>query len=191
MGDDITLLGYSMGGAIAPAFAAAHPSRLCQLVLIAPVGLGHDLGPATRLLTNTGILGTWAMHTLYPRSFRRACESERTRPGQMVDIQIAQLTRRGFVPVVLSSLRGIMDWPMRDIHRALTETGLPVLAIWGETDDIIPLSGREALSALNRRIRLSYRLAYPAGVQSAANRLHRSVETHRVVRAQAHRLNAG
>ena len=147
--DDITLLGYSMGGAIAPAFAAAHPARLRQLVLIAPVGLGHDLGPATRLIANTGLLGTWAMHALYPRSFRRACETERGQPGNLVDLQIAQLDRRGFVPAVLASLRGIIDWPMSDTHRAIAATGLPVLAIWGAEDDIIPLSGRDALTALN------------------------------------------
>ncbi|MEB8387183.1 alpha/beta hydrolase [Rhodobacteraceae bacterium KMM 6894] len=147
--DDITLLGYSMGGAIAPTFAAAYPGRLRQMVLIAPVGLGHDLGPATRLITNTGALGTWAMHALYPRSFRHACESERGAAGQMADVQIAQLNRRGFVPSVLSSLRGIMDWPMGDTHRAIAATDLPVLAIWGADDDIIPLSGRAELSALN------------------------------------------
>lgn len=147
--DDITLLGYSMGGMIAPTFAAAYPGRLRQLVLIAPAGLGHDLGPATRLIANTGSLGTWAMHALYPRSFRRACETERALPGNLVDIQIAQLDRRGFVPAVLASLRGIMDWPMGKTHRTIAASGMPVLAIWGEADDIIPLSGRDTLAALN------------------------------------------
>ncbi|MCZ4352610.1 alpha/beta fold hydrolase [Roseovarius aestuarii] len=146
---DITLLGYSMGGAITPFFAVANQGRLRQLVLIAPAGLGHDLGPATRLIANTGFLGTWVMHAVYPRSFRRACETERALPGQIVDLQVSQLDRRGFVPSVLSSLRGVLDMPLTDTHRALAASGLPVVAIWGAQDDIIPLSGKETLCALN------------------------------------------
>lgn len=45
VGGDITLIGYSMGGAIATLFAANHPDRVRQLILLAPayMGLcGHD-----------------------------------------------------------------------------------------------------------------------------------------------------
>ena len=38
------LVGYSMGGAIAAAYAAHNPNRLNKLVLIASAGTGHNLG---------------------------------------------------------------------------------------------------------------------------------------------------
>lgn len=149
---DVTLLGYSMGGAVATAFAARHTDRLRQLVLIAPVGLGHDLGPASRLMADLGPLGTWAMLAVYGRSLRNSCEAERALASRVPDIadrQIAQLRYRGFLPAVLSSLRGILNDPLEDSHRHIAAAGLPVLALWGSEDDIIPISGKALLSDYN------------------------------------------
>ncbi|QIE46591.1 alpha/beta hydrolase [Pseudohalocynthiibacter aestuariivivens] len=148
----ITLLGYSMGGAIVPAFAARHMDQLRQIVLIAPAGLGHDLGPASRIIANTGLLGKWLMLTVYARSMRRACNAERSIPSSIAgitDVQVNQINDRGFLPAVLSSLRGILDAPLDDAHRAIATAAVPTLAIWGEEDDVIPLVGRDTLAALN------------------------------------------
>lgn len=150
--EDITLLGYSMGGTIAPCFAAQHPSMIRQLILLASAGLGQDLGPASRLLAQTGLFGSWAMLSVYGRSMRRALEAERSQtssvPG-IVDMQIAQLRHRGYLPAVLSSLRGALDADMQDAHRSVADTGIPVLAIWAQDDDVIPIAGRDMLTSWN------------------------------------------
>ncbi|MFN3207612.1 MAG: alpha/beta fold hydrolase [Roseovarius sp.] len=152
VGDDITLLGYSMGGAIAASFAAAHPDRLRQICLIAPAGLGHDLGPVADMAINRPLLGKWMMLGFYPRSLRRSLAGERglssAIPG-IVDLQIAESRKRGFAPAVLASLRGIMAEDLAPAHRAIADAGLSTLAIWGDADDVIPLSGRDRLSELN------------------------------------------
>jgi pimeloyl-ACP methyl ester carboxylesterase len=149
---DITLLGYSMGGTIAPTFAAERPGMIRQLILLAPAGLGHDLGPASRLLAQTGLLGSWAMLSVYGRSMRRALDKERSQsssvPG-IVDMQIAQLRHRGFLPAVLSSLRGALDTDMEETHRTVAKADIPVLVIWAEKDDVIPVAGRETLAEWN------------------------------------------
>ncbi|MFX0543094.1 alpha/beta fold hydrolase [Roseovarius sp. S4756] len=149
---DITLFGYSMGGIIAPGFAAENPRMIRRIVLLAPAGIGHDLGPASRLMAKTGLLGTWAMLALYGRSMRRALEAERSQasgvPG-IVDMQIAQLRYRGYLPAVLSSLRGALDADTEAVHRKLAEAGLPVLVIWAGKDDVIPIKGRDTLAEWN------------------------------------------
>ncbi|MDR9393783.1 alpha/beta fold hydrolase [Roseovarius sp. SYSU LYC5161] len=152
----VTLLGYSMGGAIATAFAAAHPDRVRQLILLAPAGLGHDLGPVARLVVNHPWLGTWLFFAFYARSYGNALEAERGLPGRvegMVDRQKAELEYRGFLPGVLRSLRGILDDDQAGHHRDIAAAKLPVLAVWGAEDDVIPLAGKDKLAACNPRAR--------------------------------------
>ncbi|WP_101067037.1 alpha/beta fold hydrolase [Roseovarius salinarum] len=151
--DAITLVGYSMGGAIATAFAARHPGRVARLVLLAPAGLGHDLGPVARLVTRRSFFADWLMRAFYARSYRGALEAERALDSHVEDIvdrQLGELRHRGFVPAVQASLRGILDEDMAPAHRAVAEAGVPVLAIWAAEDEVIPLeAGRATLAHWN------------------------------------------
>lgn len=149
---EITLLGYSMGGAIAAAFAAAQAGRIRQLVLLAPAGLGHELGPIADLAAKHDLFGRWLMLGFYPMWLRRALEAERGLPSaidDMVDRQIAETRMHGFAPAVLASLRGILSEDLEPAHRAIARAGLPVLAIWGERDEVIPLGCRDRLAEWN------------------------------------------
>lgn len=152
IGDDLTLLGYSMGGAIVTAFAAKAPKRTRQVILLAPAGLGHDLGPIASLVANHKWLGSWLMMAWYGRSYRQALEEERgiqSAIPDIVDRQMSELDHRGFRSSVLQSLRGILDDTMEDVHTALARSGPPVVAIWGRDDEIIPIAGKETLSEWN------------------------------------------
>ncbi|MEQ9257532.1 MAG: alpha/beta hydrolase [Roseovarius sp.] len=150
------LFGYSMGGAISTAFAARHPERVQQLVLLAPAGLGHDLGPIAEMAVKYDLFGRWMTYAFYPKSLRRATESERGAPSaipNVVDLQIAETRLKGFTPAVLASLRGMLDKALEEEHRAIAAEGLPVLAIWGEDDEVIPLSCKEQLAEWNPEAR--------------------------------------
>lgn len=154
--EDLTLLGYSMGGAIVTAYAARHTDRMREVVLIAPVGLGHDLGPVADLAVNHNWLGKWMAFGFYPRALRRATEADRNLPSaipDMVDRQIMETRWRGFAPAVLSSLRGIMSEDLKPAHTTVAEADLPVLAIWGRQDEVIPISGLGTLAEWNRDAR--------------------------------------
>jgi len=152
----VTLLGYSMGGAIAAAFAAKHAQRIRQIVLLAPAGMGHDLGPVARLEVNHNRLGQWLFMAFYARSYRAALETERDMPSSIpdaVDLQLVELDLRGFRPAVLSSLRGVLDEDMQPAHHAIASAGLPVLAIWAREDEVIPIAGLGKLAEWNRAAR--------------------------------------
>ena len=151
--EDFTLIGYSMGGVIATMFAAAHPDRVRHLVLIASAGLDFNPGRIGRLVTRIPVLGDWLMLLGYERNQRRAITAERNQPGasdSMATLQLAELTYRGYIPAVLASMRGVLGADLapelRDLHRA----GLPILAIWGRKDDLIPLTSMGRLAEVSR-----------------------------------------
>lgn len=154
--DDITLIGYSMGGAISSAFAAEADHRLRRLVLLAPAGMGHELGGLARWAAEWPLIGDWAFHMRYPGAHRAGIEAERHLPSSVADIcdlQLAELRRRGFVRSVLSSLRGTLRRPQEDVHKAIAKARLPVSAIWGREDSVIPIAAMGTLAQWNRDVR--------------------------------------
>jgi len=149
-----TLVGYSMGGSISACYAAQNPERLNRMILLAPAGMGHDLGPVARLVVNYGGFGRWLFMAMYGRSFRQGTETERDLPSSVPDIvyrQQNELRYRGFRGAVLSSMRGILDRDLEDEHRAIAESDLPVLAIWAREDEVIPITGMGKLAEWNRK----------------------------------------
>ena len=153
---DITLLGYSMGGAIATSFAAAHPDKIRHLVLLAPAGMGLGSNRMIRFITRTKGIGDWLMLALFARQHRKGTEAERDLPTSVeniVDLQQNELRYRGFIPAVLSSMRGILSHPQKDEHNTVHQAGIPLLAIWGREDNIIPLSAMGTLTQWSRHAR--------------------------------------
>lgn len=153
---DITLIGYSMGGAIATAFSSAHPDKVRHLILLAPAGMGAKGGGMTRFIARTPVIGDWLMLALFARTHHKTTESERDLPGSVeniVDLQQNELRYRGFIPAVLASLRGILSEVMKQDHKAIHRAGIPVLAIWGRDDTVIPLTAMGALTEWSRHAR--------------------------------------
>ncbi len=151
--DGFTLLGYSMGGAIVTCFAARNPTRLKQVVMIAPAGLGHDLGATTEFVTRHGLPGDWLMLTKGARELRQGIEIEAADftpavPG-IFDMQRAELSLRGYIPAITSSLRHFLRGDLRAEHDIIRASNLPVLAIWGADDTVIPISCMDKLAAIN------------------------------------------
>lgn len=153
--DGFTLMGYSMGGAIAAEFAAHAPGRVDRLILVAPAGLGLTLPRFQRLCRDLPVLGDWAMLVfgwLVQRwAIRRA-------PGPSAvdgvrDLQRADIARRGYHGAVLSSLRYMLASDSADDHRRIAQAKLPVLSIWGQQDAVIPSTAPGRLAEINREAR--------------------------------------
>jgi pimeloyl-ACP methyl ester carboxylesterase len=151
--EPVTIVGYSMGGAIAAAYTAAHPDKVKQAILIAPAGMGHDLGFTAKLTQSLPVIGDWLFLAFYPKAHRKGCEEERAGEASTVenifDLQLAEQNSRGFFRSVLSSLRGILSLVLEPQHRKIAKAGVPILAIWGSKDTIIPISCKNVLAGWN------------------------------------------
>jgi pimeloyl-ACP methyl ester carboxylesterase len=154
--DDLTLLGYSMGGAIATAFAAAHPGRMKRLILLAPAGMRLREDRLTEFCRVTPFIGDWVHAVIAQRRERRML---RRQLGQnfdvegIIELQLSEYSGRGFLRSVLSSRRHMLDEVQEDEHRLLGREGVPVVGIWGEKDQVIPLSSLGMLTQWNRSVR--------------------------------------
>jgi pimeloyl-ACP methyl ester carboxylesterase len=150
--DGFGLVGYSMGGAIGTAFAAAHPGRTRWMTLIAPAGIEHALGAAGRATGLPDVVGKWMMLALFPGKFRAGVEAERGAPGVPEEVtqgQLDQIERRGYIPAVRASLRGILAETREAEHREVARQGLPVGAIWGDEDATIPIAAKAVMQGWN------------------------------------------
>ena len=148
----VTLFGYSMGGAIVTCFAATHPDRVRQVILLAPAGMHHHIGKLASFMRNWRGAGDWLMLAFFPRTHRQGIAAEAHLASSVPDIcelQAAELTFRGFVPAVLASLRGLLSRDLQPDHAAIKAAGIPTLAIWGRDDAVIPISAMDTLAKWN------------------------------------------
>lgn len=154
--EEITLIGYSMGGSIATCYAAKHPDKVRHLVLIAPGGVTMKLDGLSRFIRDMPGLGDWLMLALFPGKHRRETEAERSLPSSVpgiVDLQQRELKYQGFIRAVLASLRGVLAGALESEHRRVHAANIPVLAIWGGADKIMPISALGKLTEWNRTAR--------------------------------------
>ena len=150
--ESVLLIGYSMGGAISTAYTAAFEERVQRLVLLAPAGMGHQLGPIAKIIRMVPGLGGWLFLASYGRSHRKGTEKERTLNSAVpfvVDRQQRELQYRGFLPSVLSSLRNGLRAHSKADHQSIHAAGTCVTAIWGAADDVIPLYCKDKMAGWN------------------------------------------
>ena len=150
----ITLIGNSMGSAISAAFAAKHPTKVRQAILFVPAGMGHDLGAVANFTRHAPGIGSWLMHVFYGGKLKKGAEAEQGLPSTVPQIgarQVEELQYKGFLRSVHASLRGALGASAEAAHRDVAAQGVPVLAVWGETDTIIPIDRKPVLEAWNTK----------------------------------------
>jgi pimeloyl-ACP methyl ester carboxylesterase len=123
--EQINLVGHSMGGYVSMALAATHPERVKRLVLVDSIGIPFNL-PVRRLV--------------YPALKAIA----RTIPSFWMCIGYDYL--RAGPRMVLNASRQIVALEAAEVLAAVR---VPTLVIWGENDDLVPLTlGRRLHASL-------------------------------------------
>jgi len=136
----INLIGLSYGGRIISAFAFQYPERIKNLIYVDPAGF-ESIPP----------------DTVYPAQvteeeiadFKRSDNYRSMAKGQLQDFYDslpfagwdnqyeAVMKYKGFVRALISTRKNSPS--MEQEHRRIASLGLPVFAIWGEHDTVVPL----------------------------------------------------
>ncbi len=99
----VTLLGFSMGGQIAAALAAAEPDRVERLILVASAGLAEGEPGAWDWVWRAPMIGDWTTLVFGGIALRRELVEHRTLATVIPDFedrQAAETRMRGYLPVL-------------------------------------------------------------------------------------------
>ena len=147
----VSLMGYSMGGMIATAFAAKDANRVEHLALIAPAGMAHSVDRMTRVMRDTPMLGDWACRWLGVRAIRKGIAAG-SGDAEIKSALTHETRLRGCLPAVLSSLRHTLIETQEAEHARIGRAAIPVMALWGADDEVIPPQARQLLGAWNPEV---------------------------------------
>jgi pyruvate dehydrogenase E2 component (dihydrolipoamide acetyltransferase) len=134
------LVGHSMGGALAGSFALAHPDRVASLVLIASAGLGEEINAEY-------IEGFIAANRR--REMKNTLGLLFANPDLVTRDLVNDVLRFKRMDGVDEALRATADKVFPEGKQAdlpdLSGLDTPILAIWGQVDQICPVSHSENL----------------------------------------------
>lgn len=155
LGDELTVVGFSMGGAIATAFAAENPHRMKRLILLASAGFVANESGFSMFCRRVPVLGDWLHGVVGTMRMRAALPGHDAAPAvaEMADVQRNELLRRGFMRAILASRRGILSEQQEADHRKISHDDVPVVAVWGDADRVVPISALGVLAQWNRAAR--------------------------------------
>ncbi|MCU1575247.1 MAG: Flavin-containing monooxygenase-like [Micrococcaceae bacterium] len=148
----IPVLGNSLGGAVAMAFAVAHPDRVAALVLAGSAGFGEEVTLALRLLAIRPV-GALMMRPNLQNSSRtvRAIFYDKSAVTRARVHHAYALARRPAhtrtmleIARDLGTFRGVRPEWRASLLAALPALNIPTLVLWGDHDHILPSSHLEA-----------------------------------------------
>ncbi|MBM7387158.1 alpha/beta fold hydrolase [Clavibacter phaseoli] len=142
----VTVVGNSLGGAVAMTLATRHPGRVRALVLADSAGFGRQVTVGLRMLAFDP-LATLLMRPT-PGNSRRSTRTIFHDPALTTDARVRHAQELSARPTHaatmldiardLGTVRGVSSRWRRPLVEGVRESGLPVLAVWGDRDRILP-----------------------------------------------------
>ncbi len=144
--ESATLIGNSMGGAVALQFTRFYPDRVDRLVLVDSMGLGREISLGIRLITLPAIVsalrpGRWMIPAMLKSNFYNGAKLA----PEWLELRYAVFAIAGRNQVILNlgrsnfTLRGVRPDVYQPIVDSLPQITQQTLIIWGDRDRIIPV----------------------------------------------------
>jgi len=150
----VTVVGQSFGGGVAMQFSYQYPENCDRLVLVGSGGLGREVSWLLRLLTLPGV--EYALPVLFPGFVRdrgndliRFLHRAGFRHARAVEMwrSYASLTESENRMAFVRTLRSVVDPGGQSVNamdRIYLAARMPTLIVWGDRDNIIPVSHAHA-----------------------------------------------
>jgi pimeloyl-ACP methyl ester carboxylesterase len=137
----VSLVGHSLGGAIVLAFADRYPQRVERLVLVDSAGLGPEINNAVLELisaepTLEGVRAELTRFFAHPDSVQQA----------LVNQLYEQRTQPGVHEALLATIAATFGGGHQhtDLRETVAALPNPVLLVWGDVDEVIPIAHAQA-----------------------------------------------
>ena len=156
---NITLLGHSLGGAVALLVALGLgervPARLRRLVLVAGAAYAQRLPPFVRMAAWPRLSGFFFDVVSPRRVVEGALRTVVYDSGSVTEDQVRgyvePLRSPGAVRALISAARQIVPPDLPSVVQQYPRISVPTLLLWGRNDPVVPLSvGRRLARALPR-----------------------------------------
>ncbi len=159
-----TIVGHSLGGGVAMQFSYQHPDYCERLILVDSGGLGPDVGLTLRMLSAPG--AELIMPIIAPQPVLNAGErvwswfhkiGMSSPRGEEIWRSYSSLSDAATRQAFLRTLRSVVDYRgqcVSALSRLSSRKDLPIMAIWGDQDAIIPVEHAYAVQEVRPDIRL-------------------------------------
>jgi len=150
------LLGWSLGGMIALAYARRYPQRVDRLVMMASsakfvVADDWHCGQKDEVLT-AFIEGMACKPAATIKRFIRL-QTQGLKPSKDVNESLRQARNMGGEGLAAGLLSGLITLQQSDLRLALADISCPALMILGGQDQLIPVKAGDASQAINTRLK--------------------------------------
>ena len=129
------LVGLSLGGTVASAFTAKHPTRVRKLLLMAPMLGPVDVGPIKYPLVGAFLT------PLIARKFPERQMRGTLHPERYPELRSAieeQLSVKDTTQALVSAVRNVVMKNHRAIFERVGQFRIPTLLLWGNEDPVLP-----------------------------------------------------
>ncbi|MFV8380830.1 alpha/beta fold hydrolase [Corynebacterium hindlerae] len=146
--DNVTLVGNSLGGALAMRMALAHPERVSKVVLLAPSGFSTDITSSVKIAASP--LGKGFLRLATGPLLAKVEHAVVADPALVTEdtLRVAQRTARNrdYVRTFVALSRelvGVQESERLDVVKAYARLGLQTRIAWGTADTILPVGHAE------------------------------------------------